>query len=438
MPLSHSLPRGIATVGKWLFRGVAIFGMLTLAWLTYGWVLPETLDMPPQFLSSDLVTESSNSAATLAANLDAPLLDGNRVKLLVNGKEIFPAMLTSIRQARQSINMLSYVYWTGDIAVAFADELSAAARRGVEVRVLVDAFGGEKMKPALIKEMREAGCKFAWFHPIRWYSLRRFNNRTHRKILVVDGRVGFTGGVGIAKEWTGDAQNPEHWRDDQFRIEGPAVRYLQGSFAENWRQATGEVLAGDKMFPNLHPAGDVRMVPLNAAPFGSVSAIAFTYWLLFHGAHDEIRVTTPYYVPDPDLELGIEQAARRGVKVILLVPGVYQDSKLVRYASRTYYRRLLKAGVRIFQYKPTMLHVKTITVDGTWSVIGSANFDSRSFALNYEAVVAVYDRSFAETLNASFAHDLTQSREITLADVEDWPFWESWRNHLALLLRGQM
>lgn len=415
-----------------------MFGVLALAWTLYSWWVPEAIEIPPDRLSVELAAESPDTAVALAANLDAPLLPGNRVELLVNGSEIFPAMLASIREAKTSVNILSYVYWTGDVAVAFADELSAAARRGVEVRVLVDAFGGRKMDPALVEQMQQAGCRFAWFHPLRWYTLNRFNNRSHRKVLVVDGRIGFTGGVGIAEEWSGDAQDPQHWRDDHFRIEGPAVRYLQGSFAENWRQASGEVLAGDRMFPPLPAVDAAGIVPLNAAPAGPVSDIAFVYWLLFHGAREEIRIATPYFVPDPALELGIERAARRGVKVTLLVPGPHQDSALVGYASQTYYRRLLEAGVRIFEYQPTMMHAKTVTVDDTWAVIGSSNFDSRSFTLNYEIAMAVYDRPLVDELRASFDEDLRVSREITLADVEQRSLFARVRNHMALLLRAQL
>lgn len=417
------------------FRAI---GILAVLWMLYTWWAPEPIEVPPERLSVDIAAESVDAAVSLAAHLDAPLLEGNAVELLVNGDEIFPAMLASIRQAEESVNILSYIYWTGDVAVAFAGELSAAARRGVEVRVLVDAFGGREMDPALVKQIEQAGGEFGWFHPLRWYNLRDVNNRTHRKVMVVDGRVGYTGGVGIASEWTGDAQDPKHWRDDHFRIEGPAVRYLQGSFAENWRQATGEVLAGDRMFPPLSPVGAARIVPLNAAPDGSISDIAFVYWLLFHTAREEVLVATPYFVPDPDLELGIAEAARRGVRVTLLVPGPYQDSTIVGFASQTYYRELLEAGVRIFEYQPTMMHAKTVTVDGSWAVIGSANFDSRSFLLNYEIALAVYDESFVDELDQSFAEDLSRSHEITLADVEDWSAFERLRNHTMLLVREQL
>jgi len=423
---------------KFVLHGLAIIGALSLVWVLYAALGSEAIDIPPERLSVSAAAEPTDTAVTLAANLDAPVLDGNAATLLVNGNEIFPVMLSSIRQSSESVNLLSYVYWQGDIAERFADELSAAAQRGVKVRVLLDAFGARKIKPELVAQMQQAGCEFALFRPIRWHNLRRYNNRTHRKVLVVDGRIGFTGGVGIASEWTGDAQDPEHWRDDHFRLEGPVVRHLQGAFAENWRQASGVVLAGDLMFPPLPPAGDARVVPLSAAPGGSISDIAFVYWLLFHSAREEVRIATPYFVPDPDLELGVAEAARRGVKVTLLVPGPYQDSTLVGYASRTYYRRLLEAGVRIFEYQPTMMHTKTVTVDDTWAVIGSSNFDSRSFELNYEVALAVYDETLVDALKVSYAKDLANAREITLEDVQQWSLFARIRNHFALLLREQL
>jgi cardiolipin synthase len=415
-----------------------LLGAVTLFWGLYSLAVSEPIDLPPERLSIPAGAGAPDVAVTLAANLNAPLLPGNRVVLLENGDEIFPAMLDSIRNARESVNLLTYVYWTGDIAQTFADELSAAARRGVKVRVLLDAFGARLIDRARVEQMEKAGCDVAWFHPLRWDTLDRFNNRTHRKVLVVDGRIGFTGGVGIGQEWTGNAQDPDHWRDDHFRFEGPIVRYLQGSFSENWHQASGVVLAGADVFPELPPAGEARMVPLSTPPTQHFTGISFTYWLLFRTARREVLVATPYYVPDPDLELGLIEAAKRGVRVTLLVPGPHQDSALVRYASRTYYRELLEAGVRIFEFQPTVMHSKLVVVDGAWALIGSPNFDSRSIELNHEIAVAVYDDAFAQELTASFARDLKRSRQVMLADVEEWSVFERLRDRLALLLREQL
>jgi cardiolipin synthase len=294
------------------------------------------------------------------------------------------------------------------------------------------------MDPALVEKMETAGAAVAWFNPVRWYSLARFNHRTHRKVMVVDGRVGFTGGVGIADEWTGDAEDADHWRDDHFRFDGPVVTYLQGAFAENWRQATGEVLIGESVFPAIEPAGEARMSVINTGPVGATSEIGFSYWLMFHGARERIYVANPYFVPDEDLELGLADAAQRGLDVRLLVPNENQDSRLVRYAGQTWYHELLSAGVRLYEYQPTLMHVKSVTVDRDWGIVGSANFDSRSFEINFEIAVAVFDSAFVDELDASFEEDLRSAREITLAEVEAWPWLARARDQLARLLREQL
>lgn len=413
-------------------------GAVALCAVLYDWLVPDQSEIAPRNLSADVPLNAQESARALSANLNAPLLDGNAIDVLLNGDEIFPAMLEAIREAQHSIHLLTYIYWQGDIARQFADELIAAARRGIRVRLLVDAMGGARMAGPMIDELKQSGCTFAWFRPLRWYNLGRFNHRTHRKVMVVDGLTGFTGGVGIADLWTGHAQDPDHWRDDHFRLRGPAVRYLQGSFAVNWRQATGEVLVGAALFPDLPDAGTIRVVAIDAAPSVRISTIAFTYWLFSHAACREIRVTTPYFVPDPRLHLGLAAAARRGLKVTLLVPGPHIDTQLVSRASKTYYRHLLLAGVAIHEYQPSMIHTKTVTVDGAYALIGSPNFDTRSFGLNYEEALVVYDSAFTQTLNRSFDEDLGNARQVTLDEVERWSPWMRAVNRMARMLRAQL
>lgn len=416
----------------------AAIGAVALCAVLYDWLVPDQSEIAPRDLSSDVPLNAQESARALSANLNAPLLDGNAIDVLLNGDEIFPAMLEAIREAQHSIHLLTYIYWQGDIARQFADELIAAARRGIQVRVLVDAMGGARMDGTMVDELKRSGCTFAWFRPLRWYNLGRFNHRTHRKVMVVDGKLGFTGGVGIAEVWTGHAQDPDHWRDDHFRLRGPAVRYLQGSFAVNWRQSTGEVLVGAALFPDLPDAGPTRIVAIDAAPSTRISTIAFTYWLFSRAACREIRITTPYFVPDPRLHLGLAAAARRGLRVTLLVPGPHIDTQLVSRASKTYYRRLLLAGVAIHEYQPSMIHTKTVTVDGAYALIGSPNFDTRSFALNYEEALVVYDSAFTQTLNRAFDDDLAHAREVTLDEVERWTAWKRAVNRMARLLRAQL
>lgn len=400
--------------------------------------LPQPIEVPPKQLSVDIDADEVNTSATLAAHLNAPRLRGNRVELLVNGDRIFPPMLEAIRNARESVNLLTYIYWTGDIATTFAEELAAAARRGVEVRVLLDAYGAKKMHRRCLDTMRDAGCEVAWYHPVSWRSLRVINQRTHRKILVVDGRVGFTGGVGIAAEWTGDAQDADHWRDNHFRLRGPVVAYLQGSFAENWRQATREVLAGKALFPELDAEGDAEIVAINADASDRYTDIALVYWVLFHSARRRVSISTPYFAPDPRLELGLHDAARRGVEVTLLVPGPHQDSRLIRHASRTYYRRLLDAGVRLYEYQPTLLHTKTVLVDGKWALIGSSNFDARSIRLNYETALAVFDDALVEQLSDAYDADLASAVRIQREHLDAWSVSMRGTAWLARLLRAQV
>ncbi len=429
---------GGTTPKQKLIRALALVGVLSLLWALYVVVSPELVDLPPERMNVAEGLPASATMTALAANLGSPQLEGNRVELLVNGEEIFAPMLESIRGARESINFLTYVYWKGDVAASFANELTAAARRGVEVRVLLDAYGSRKIEENWVETMRAAGCQVVWFRPLRWNTLRRALHRTHRKVMVVDGRVGFTGGVGIAEEWTGDAQDPKHWRDNHFRIEGPAVRYLQGSFAEDWRLASGVVLAGERMFPTLDASGSVGIVPISTAANERFTGIPFTYWFLMGSARERIVIQTPYYVPDPSLEVGLLDAARRGVEVTLLVPGEHQDSILVRYASRTYYRGLLEAGVRVLEYTPTFLHAKVMVIDEELALIGSPNFDSRSTELNREIALAVRDQALVEALDASIVEDVARSDELTLAEVEQWSMLSRVRNHASRLLREQL
>lgn len=419
-----------------VLKVLAVVGVIGLLGWSYRVLAPEFVDIAPDRLAGD--DETRGPAETLAAHLGVPLIEGNRIELLTNGDEIFPAMLSAIEEASAAIDLLSYIYWQGEIAVRFADALSAASRRGVTVRVVLDAVGAHRMDDALVARMRDAGVEVVWFNPVTWYSLGRFNHRTHRKVMVVDGRIGFTGGVGIGEEWTGDAQNPDEWRDDHFRFEGPVVRYLQGSFAENWRQATGEVLTGAGVFPPLERVGDVRMSVINTGPVGAVSEIGFAYWLLFRGARERIYVATPYFVPDPQLELGLTDAARRGIDVRLLVPNDFQDSRMVRWASETWYRDLVTAGVRLYEFQPSMMHTKSVSVDRASAIVGSANFDSRSFEINFEVAVAVFDSAFVDALDASFEEDLLRAREITLGEIEGWSWMRRLRGRLARMFREQL
>ena len=348
----------------------------------------------------------------------APISWGNEAELLINGDRIFPCYLKTIREAQETICLLTYVYWRGEIAHDVADALCERAQAGVECNVLIDAVGGMKLEDEVIERMTDAGVRVVRFRPPKLYAARRLGNRTHRKILVADGCTALTGGVGIAEEWTGDAEDPDHWRDTHVRVDGPVARGLFGAFAENWLEATGEVLVGPDYLPDVEEArdGGPMMVVRSSAGVGD-SNIEALYYLAIATAREALDITAAYFVPRPAFVEALQAAAERGVRVRVLVPGHNIDKPPVWIAGRASYDDLLAAGVEIFEYQPTMLHAKTMTVDGVWSAVGSANFDNRSFQLNDEATLCVTSRSFAGELTAQFERDLEASDRI---EPERW------------------
>ena len=343
-----------------------------------------------------------------------PHSDGNRIDLLFNGDQIFPAMLDAIRSATATINFLTYVYWRGDIGTAFADAIAERARAGVRCNVLLDAIGAQPIDPSMIHTMQQAGARVEWFRPINWKNITRLDNRTHRKILVVDGRIGFTGGVGIAPEWTGNAQDKDHWRDTHLRLEGPAVRGLQGAFCDEWAETTRELLAGPDYIPHIPPlpGGALTQVTRSAAGKGNTS-IETLFFLAIAMARTRLWITSAYLVPRQAFTKALTNAAERGVDVRILVPGPHSNKIVVREAGRHDYAELIAGKTRIYEYQPTMLHAKTITVDGVWTSIGSANFDNRSFALNDEINVSIHDARLTGQLDAQFERDIARATEIT-------------------------
>lgn len=369
---------------------------------------------------------------TMAGLFGSNLLAGNHVETLVNGEQIFPAMLEAIDGARESVNFETYIYWSGSIAERFAHALSARARDGVEVRVLLDWVGSNPMDLTLIDEMEAAGVQVVRFRPVRWYTLTRVNNRTHRKLLIVDGRVGFTGGVGVGDEWLGDARNPGEWRDTHYRITGPVVAMMQGAFAENWVEDTGDILQGARQFPLLEPTGDM-FAQLVTSSTGTRNSIHLMLMTAIASAESHIRISSPYFVPDDVAIQQLVEARARGVAVDILVPNVNTDAAMVRHASRHFWGPLLEAGVNIHEYQPTFLHAKLLVVDEHFASVGSTNFDERSFRLNDEGNLNLVSPEFAREQIAIFERDRAQSVLITLDTWErrawykralDW-FW-SW------------
>jgi cardiolipin synthase len=374
----------------------------------------------------------------LSTLLGPPIVDGNRVANFENGEKIFPAMLAAIRGAQHSINFETYIYWSGDIGREFADALIERSQAKVPVHVLVDWIGSQKMDDVLVHRMEQAGVRIERYHPLHWYHLVRMNNRTHRKLLVVDGKVGFTGGVGIADQWEGDAQDHEHWRDSHYRIEGPAVAQMQAAFMDNWIKTTGHVLRGEAYFPPLKPLGDAAGQVFTSSPSGGADSMLLMYLLAISSAVKTIDLSASYFVPD-DLTLRVlNDALRRGVRVRIIVPGDDIDTEIVRKASRASWGLLLATGAQIYEYQPTMFHCKTLIVDGLLTSVGSTNFDMRSFRLNDEANLNVYDAAFARQLTEVFEQDLKHTKQITFENWLHRPLTEKILENAAAALSSQL
>ena len=374
----------------------------------------------------------------MAVMLGPGILEGNRITLLQNGREIFPAMLDAVAAATRTITFETYIYWSGDIGQRMADALSERARAGVRVHVLVDWAGSVKMDRTLLDQMERAGVVLHRFRPLHWYNLSRLNNRTHRKLLVVDGRVGFTGGVGIADLWEGNAEDPDHWRDIHFRVDGPVVAQMQAAFNDNWTKGTGQVLNGPDYFPPLDPDGTVDAHLFISSPSGGSESMHLMYLLSIAAAGQTIDLQASYFVPDALIVRALLAARRRGVRVRILLPGPYIDSETVRIATKRQWGDLLREGVEIHEYQPTMLHNKLLVVDSAMVSVGSTNFDMRSFRLNDEASLNVYDQAVAERMSAVFEQDLTRARRYTYKMWRQRPLRQKISELLILPIKSQL
>ncbi|WP_202840385.1 phospholipase D-like domain-containing protein [Luteimonas saliphila] len=370
--------------------------------------------------------------------LGPSILAGNHIEDFQNGDQIFPAMLEAIRGARRTITMETYIYWSGEIGKEFAEALSARARDGVAVHLVVDWVGSIKMDEQLLSLMEDAGVRVERYRPLHWYNLGRMNNRTHRKLLVVDGRIGFTGGVGIADQWTGHAQDPDHWRESHFRIGGPAVAQMQSAFNDNWIKTTGELLNGPEYFPELERAGDMDAHLFIASPAGGSESMHLMYLSAIAAATRSIDLSAAYFVPDELIADALLAARRRGVRVRVLLPGEHIDSDTVKLSSKASWGPLLEGGVEIHEYQPTMTHVKLLVVDGELVSVGSTNFDIRSFRLNDEASLNVYDRDFAAKMTAVFEDDLGRAKQYSLAMWANRPLSEKFAEKVVRPLRSQL
>lgn len=374
----------------------------------------------------------------LGSLLGPGIVGGNAVTELINGDQIFPPMLAAIKAAQKSVTFETYIYWSGDIGKQFADALSERARAGVPVHVLLDWVGSAKMEESYLAEMKEAGVQIEKFHKPHWYNLARLNNRTHRKLLVVDGQVGFTGGVGIAPAWTGNAQDPDHWRDSHYLVRGPAVAQMQATFLDNWLKVTGKVLHGEAYFPAIAPAGGQKAQMFSSSPSSGSESMQLMYHLAITAAERSIDLSVAYFVPDDLTRKLLMDALARGVRVRLVTPGEHTDTETVKAASRATWGELLQAGAEIYEYGPTMYHCKVMIVDQLLVSVGSTNFDNRSFRLNDEANLNVYDATFAQRQTQVFEDDIRRSRRVTYEAWLERPWSEKLHEKMTGLLRSQL
>jgi cardiolipin synthase len=357
---------------------------------------------------------------TLEALTGAQLFVWSQMEVLTNGENFYKAELDAIRQAKKSINLEAYIFAKGVVTEQFVKAMAERARAGVQVNVIVDAIGGFSQTKGYFKELTDAGGSVEWYHPLRWNTWPRINNRTHRELLIIDGSVGFIGGAGFADHWYREQDGTPPWRDTMVRVEGAAVTGLQSAFVQNWLESSGEILTGYEYFPfHQAPVQKTAMVVASAPTVGRATSARMLFQLLIASAKQSIHITTPYFLPDDSARSELIKAIKRGVEVHIVVPGHHNDHLLTRRSSRRLYGDLLQAGAKIFEYTPTMIHTKSLVVDGLWGVVGSTNFDSRSFAINDEVNLAVMDPAFAARLDADFINDRTNSKEIT---------YEQWKN----------
>jgi cardiolipin synthase len=375
---------------------------------------------------------------SMGSLLPPPMYEGNAVTTLVNGEQIFPAMLKAIDGAQSTICFETFIYWSGTVGRAFVDALSERAQAGVQVHVLIDWLGSVSIDSDYIRDLEDAGVHVALYHPLRWYTAWRINHRTHRKFLIVDGRVGFTGGVGIADDWDGAADRPDRWRDNHYRLEGPSVAQMQSAFMDNWIRTHARVLHGPEYFPPLTECGQCVTQLFSSSPQEGSESVRLMYLLSIASAAKSIKLASAYFIPDDLAVQTLVQASKRGVDIEIIVPGPRIDRKVARRASRARWGPLLEAGVRIYEYQPCLYHCKLFIVDQLWVSVGSTNFDNRSFRLNDEANLNVLDANFALQQSLLFDQDRANSRQVTLEEWRRRPLRERMIERASELLRSQL
>ena len=402
---------------EWLAWAGGIF----LAWLVLVFLFTPGINY---HLSRRTSVHADDFLYTIQSTCQAALHHGNKVEIFTNGPQFYPAMIEAIRAATRSVNLECYIFQPGRVADEFIDALSDRARKGVNVTVVVDAIGSLGLWGRPVRRLRQAGCRIQSYQRPHWYRLARLNNRTHRELLVVDGRIAFAGGAGIADWWMYPKGRRPPWRDTMARIEGPIVAALQGVSAENWLECCGEILTGPEYFPDLDAAGETTAFVVKSSPSDRATASRVAFQLLMEGADQHVHISTPYFLPDRAFRRALREIAARGVELTVIVPGRATDQRWVRLASRRMWGQLLECGIRIFEYRRTMTHVKVLIVDGLWAVLGTTNIDNRSFEHNDEVNIALRDPVVARRLLEDYQRDLLDSEEITLERWRRRPLWE--------------
>ena len=414
--------------------GWTIIGMGFIIWLALVLLFTPRIDY---HVTTPLRPDSEDFLHVIQSTCQVAIHFSNRVEIFTNGTQFYPAMREAILGAESSIDMEAYIFQPGEVADMLIDAMVERANAGVEVRIVMDAIGSVGMGGRSARRLRDAGCKLNFYQPIRWYRLHRLNNRTHRELLVVDGRVAFTGGAGVADWWFKPHDGKPAWRDTMARIEGPIVAALQGVFAENWLECCGEILTSPRHWPQIKPAGSAEAMLVKSSPSDRATVSRVVFQMLIEGAVAKVDISTPYFLPDRALRRAIVRAAQRGVLVRVIMPGNYTDQRLVRLASRRMYRELLDGGVRLFEYRPAMTHVKAMMVDDEWAVIGTTNVDNRSFEHNDEVNVAFRETHVTARLRQDFEADLASSNEVTLDDWSRRPLLEKLVGPICWILERQ-
>jgi cardiolipin synthase len=412
------------------------FGTGAMAFVSY---LVSPAEVSPRYgLDHEFSIDSGEFLATITGASGVPMLEGNRVDVLNNGDEFYPVMLEEIARAQASITIEAYIYWAGNIGRRFAQALASKAHEGIPVKILLDAVGSATIGTEILEALERGGCQLAWYNRIHWYTIGRFNHRTHRKSLIIDGRVGFTGGAGIADVWLGHAQAPGHWRDTMIRIDGPSVTPLQTGFALNWLKTTGELLSGAMYYPEHERRGDLAVQTVMSSPEAGASSVRLIHYLPIVCARRSIYIANPYFVPEQTAIDTLVEAKRRGVDVGIMIAARHNDNWLARKNSVRLYGQLLLAGISILEYNKTFMHQKTMVVDGEWVCIGTTNFDNRSFAHNEETSVCVRDSRLAHRMEQDFVADTRACDRVELAAWRSRGLWTRSLEVVASLLEFQV